>query len=54
MAICDQKISHHMQIWGSMGRFLLQDTQFPKVFIGTGTGFAPLYFMLKKQMNNEK
>ena len=40
-----------------MGRFILQENTFPKVFIGTGTGFAPLYFMLKyslKKMNNEK
>jgi len=31
-----------------MGRFVLQNNSFPKVFIGTGTGFAPLYFMLRK------
>lgn len=37
-----------MQVWGPMGRFVLQETSFPKVFIGTGTGFAPLYFMLRK------
>jgi len=35
-----------MQVWGPMGRFVLQENTFPKVFIGTGTGFAPLYFML--------
>lgn len=33
-----------------MGRFVLQENTFPKVFIGTGTGFAPLYFMIKHQV----
>ncbi len=37
-----------MQVWGPMGRFVLQETPVPKVFIGTGTGFAPLYFMMRK------
>jgi NAD(P)H-flavin reductase len=31
-----------------MGRFVLQETPVPKVFIGTGTGFAPLYFMMRQ------
>lgn len=36
-----------MQVWGPMGRFILQENNCPKVFIGTGTGFAPLYFQLR-------
>lgn len=55
MAICDQEIGHTMQIWWPMGRFVLQENTFPKVFIGTGTGFAPLYYMIKfllKKMTN--
>lgn len=39
-----------------MGRFVLQENDNPKVFIGTGTGFAPLYYMIKslfKEMTNE-
>lgn len=52
IAICDQEIGHRMQVWGPMGRFVLQDNNFPKVFIGTGTWFAPLYFMLRSQIQN--
>lgn len=47
VAICDQEIGYVMQVWGPMGRFVLQENTFPKVFIGTGTGFAPLYFQLR-------
>ena len=32
-----------------MGHFVLQDNNTPKVFIGTGTGFAPLYFQILAQ-----
>lgn len=42
-----------MQVWGPMGRFVLQETPVPKVFIGTGTGFAPLYFMMKSLLNQK-
>jgi|GEM_PF-1289306 len=37
-----------------MGRFILQENEYPKVFIGTGTGFAPLYFMLKHLLEQRK
>ncbi len=47
MAICDQEVGHSMHVWGPMGRFVLQENFSPKVFIGTGTGFAPLYFQLR-------
>ena len=50
VAICDQEIWHRMQVWWPMGRFVLQNTSHPKIFIGTGTGFAPLYFMLKTSL----
>jgi NAD(P)H-flavin reductase len=36
-----------------MGHFILRDTPCPKVFIGTGTGFAPLYFQLRAQLSHE-
>ena len=39
-----------------MGHFVLRENTFPKVFIGTGTGFAPLYYMIKshfKKMTND-
>lgn len=42
-----------MQVWGPMGRFVLQETLCPKVFIGTGTGFAPLYYMMKSLLNQK-
>jgi NAD(P)H-flavin reductase len=54
MAICDQEIGHTMQVWWPLGHFTLRDTAFPKVFIGTGTGFAPLYFMLRSEIQNTK
>lgn len=53
VAICDQEIGHRMQVWWPMGRFVLRDTLYPKVFIGTGTGFAPLYFMMKSLLNQK-
>lgn len=54
VAICDQEIGHEMQVWWPMGRFVLQENDNPKVFIGTGTGFAPLYFMIKNQVQSTK
>lgn len=53
VAICDQEIGHEMQVWWPMGRFVLQENEHPKVFIGTGTGFAPLYFMLKYSLEKK-
>lgn len=32
---------------GFFGDFLLQDTTFPKIFLATGTGLAPIYRMMK-------
>lgn len=47
-AICQQVIGHTMQVWWPMGHFVLPDSTHQKiVFIGTGTGFAPLYFQAK-------
>ncbi len=31
---------------GPMGHFILRETDVSKCFIGTGTGFAPLYYQL--------
>ena len=33
---------------GPMGHFTLRETNVSKCFIGTGTGFAPLYFQLER------
>lgn len=47
-AICDQEIWHSMQVWWPMGTFVLPKEVTKKVvFIGTGTGFAPLYLQAK-------
>ncbi len=47
-AICQQSIGHKMQVWWPTGRFILPTiTQEQIIFIGTGTGFAPLYFQAK-------
>jgi len=47
-AICEQEIGHTMQVWWPSGNFILPKN-IPErvVFIGTGTGFAPLYFQAK-------
>ena len=34
-----------------LGHFVLKHTSAPKLFIGTGTGFAPLYFMIRAMMD---
>ncbi len=48
-AICDQEIGHSMQVWWPTGSFVLPSvkTSEPIIFIGTGTGFAPLYFQAR-------
>lgn len=48
-AICDQEIGHSMQVWWPAGSFVLPSLKKSEhsVFIGTGTGFAPLYFQAK-------
>lgn len=43
-----------MQAWGPMGQFIIRENANPKVFLGTGTGFAPLYFMMKNQVQSTK
>lgn len=53
VAICDQEIGHVMQIWWPMGRFVLENTFCPKIFIGTGTWFAPLYFQLRTAIEKD-
>lgn len=36
-----------IRIRGIFGDFILQDSQKPKVFIATGTGLAPIYYMIR-------
>lgn len=47
-AICKQIPGHKMQVWWPTGRFVLPDVWEKRIiFIGTGTGFAPLHFQAK-------
>jgi len=52
-AICQQTIGHTMQVWWPLGNFILPISITETVtFIGTGTGFAPLYFQAKSLLEN--
>jgi NAD(P)H-flavin reductase len=44
--ICDAKIGMVFSGIMSLGHFILRDTPVPKCFIGTWTGFAPLYYQM--------
>lgn len=44
----DVEVGHKSQILGAYGKFVLQDTDFNKVFISTGTGCAPIIPMIKQ------
>ncbi len=33
---------------GPLGKFILRDTQSPKIFVATGTGIAPIHLMLSR------
>lgn len=46
--ICDANVGTQFEAMGPMGHFTLRQTEVPKCFIGTGTGFAPLYFQLRR------
>lgn len=44
------KIGDSIQMIGPLGRFVLSETETPKVFVATGTGVAPYYSMLNQQI----
>ncbi len=46
--LCDLPVGGTLKTMGPMGHFVLRETDVPKCFVGTGTGFAPLYFQLRK------
>ncbi|MCK9272493.1 FAD-dependent oxidoreductase [Candidatus Gracilibacteria bacterium] len=46
--ICDLELGTSLDFIGPVGHFILKETPENKLFIGTGTGFAPLYFQIKK------
>jgi NAD(P)H-flavin reductase len=45
------QIGSQTEIMGPLGRFTLQDSDLPKVFISTGTGAAPFISMIKRAMS---
>ncbi len=45
---------NELEIAGAFGHFVLQDTDNPKVFIGTGTGIAPLIAMANATNSDKK
>ncbi|MDQ1344189.1 MAG: hypothetical protein QG650_909 [Patescibacteria group bacterium] len=49
--ICDLPIGAEISGMGPMGHFVLRETDVAKCFIGTGTGFAPLYYQLLDSSN---
>lgn len=52
-AICQQIIGHTMRVWWPHGHFVLPEIAAEKItFIGTWTGFAPLYFQAKSILAN--
>lgn len=45
--ICSLEVGENIIGMVPLGHFVLRDTSFPKLFIGTGVGFAPLYAMIR-------
>ena len=48
--ICDLEIGTSLDFIWPVWHFILKETPENKLFIGTGTGFAPLYFQIKKSI----
>lgn len=44
--LCGFEVGSKVPAMGPMGHFVLRDGDVPRCFIGTGTGFAPLYCQL--------
>lgn len=49
--ICSLEIGEEIIGMVPLGHFVLQANNTPKLFIGTGTGFAPLYFQIRALMD---
>lgn len=48
--ICDLELETSLDFIWPIWHFVLKETPENKLFIGTGTGFAPLYFQIKKSI----
>lgn len=49
--ICSVEIGEELIGMAPLGHFMLKANTVPKLFIGTGTGFAPLYFQIRAMMD---
>lgn len=49
--ICSLEIDEEVMGMVPLGHFVLKANTTPKLFIGTGTGFAPLYFQIRTMMD---
>lgn len=47
-------IGDTIQMMGPLGRFVLTETDLPKVFVATGTGVAPYYSILNQLLHDGK
>lgn len=50
--ICSLEIGEEIIGMVPLGHFVLKANTTPKLFIGTGTGFAPLYFQIRAMMDS--
>ncbi|MDD2487349.1 MAG: FAD-dependent oxidoreductase [Candidatus Gracilibacteria bacterium] len=50
--LCDIEIGTLVESIGPVGHFILRENDNNKLFVGTGTGFAPLYFQVKKALES--
>jgi NAD(P)H-flavin reductase len=50
--ICSLEIGEEIIGMVPLGHFVLRANTTPKLFIGTGTGFAPLYFQIRAMMDS--
>lgn len=51
--ICSLEIGEEIMGMVPLGHFVLKTNPTPKLFIGTGTGFAPLYFQIRAMMDTD-
>ena len=51
--ICSLKIGDTLTGMVPLGHFTLKKNNIPKLFIGTGTGFAPLHFQIRAMMDSD-
>ena len=50
--VCSTEIGEEIIGMVPLGHFVLKANTTPKLFIGTGTGFAPLYFQIRAMMDS--